>query len=192
MGKMRFLRGSWESWLKNIVQKHRDVSLCHQQGGDESSQDDLTPTKTSIKATHYIVGETKISEGLASLMARLAQLERNVKMLCGRKGVQTEEDPSRAAEVIALAGIGVPCNSQLGDKSIKNKINKSKKRFPILASLLKEERVFVFEVDAFHLRVEKVEEGLQKVQEVLQEQSKTLQEIKANLQTLLQKGPKKK
>jgi hypothetical protein len=213
MEKMRFLRGSWESWLKNIVQKHREASSCNQQEEAESSEQDLTPTKTSVRATHYIVGETKISEGLRSLLDRLLQLERNVKMLCERKGVKVEEAPVRATEIIALAGIGVPQNSQLGDKAIRKKIQHSKKKLPILASLLKEERVFVFEVDSFHLRLEKVEDGManmdKKLQEqgkmlqeqgkmlqeqgkMLQEQGKMLQKMNASLQMLLPKAGKKK
>lgn len=199
MGKMRFLRGSWESWLKNIVQKHREFSLLNQQEGVESSEQDVTPTKTSVRATHYIVGETKISEGLRTLLDRLLQLERNVKMLCERKGVKVEEAPVRATEIIALAGIGVPRNSQLGDKAIRNKILNSKKKLPILTSLLKEERLFVFEVDSFHRRLEKVEEGmvnmdkkLQEQSKMLQEQGKMLQEMNASLQMLSQKGGKKK
>ena len=49
-----------------------------------------------------------------------------------------------------------------------------KKRFPILSMLLQEERVFVFEIDSFHVRQEQVEEGLEKVDGKLDAQGEKL------------------
>ena len=173
MAKMRFLEGNWDSWLQKIVQKY-----TQEQAGQETLQRDLTPTKTSARATHYIVGETKISLGKNSIIQRLHQLERNVKMLCNNKDETANQVPVKAVGIIALAGIGVPPNRQFDDQSIIRMIKTKRKNLPILRRLLQEERVFVFEIDSFHVRLEQMEEGLEKVDEKLEKLDQKLEELK--------------
>jgi hypothetical protein len=170
MKKMRFLKGNWESWLEKLVQKYTQLK----QEEHESEDSDLTPTKTSVRATHYIVGETKISLGRNSIIQRLLQLEKNVKMLCEKRGATAKQAPLKAVGIIALAGIGVPPKPEFDDKDITAMIKLQKKRFPILSMLLQEERVFVFEIDSFHVRLEQVEEGLEKVDGKLDAQGEKL------------------
>ena len=173
MKKMRFLKGNWDSWLTKLVKKYTQ----QKQEEQEFQQTDLTPTKTSVRATHYIVGETKISLGKKSIIQRLRQLERNVKMLCKRRGATAKQAPLEAVGIIALAGIGVPPNREFDDRDIVNMIKTKKNNLPILSMLLQEERVFVFEVDSFHVRLEQVEEGLEKVDEKLEKLDQKMDQL---------------
>jgi hypothetical protein len=196
MAKFRFLRGNWDSWLTKIIRKHKEVSSGHEQPGRKTPQSDLTEVMTSVRATHYIVCETKISEGQESVKRRLAQLNRNLKKLCQRKGATNRQAPFKALGIIALAGIGVPRHSQFSDKYIKDMIKKSKGQWPVLHALWEEERVFVFEVETFHVRLEQLEEGQAKLEEgqaELKEGQAELKEGQARLEKmmvamLLQKG----
>jgi hypothetical protein len=171
MKKMRFLHGDWESWLRKIVPKQKQVSSSDEQAGRGSPQSDLTDEMTSVKATHYVICETKISKGKKSVQERLIQLERNLTKMCERKGATPVEAPLKAVEIIALAGIGVPHeNRQFNDNNIRQKI-RNKTTFPVLHALLKEERVFVLEVDSVHHRLDQLEEAQER-------QEKTLNELK--------------
>ena len=171
MKKMKFLLGDWESWLRKIVPKQKQVSSSDEQAGRGSPQSDLTDEMTSVKATHYVICETKISKGKKSVEERLIQLERNLRKMCERKGATPEEAPHKAVEIIALAGIGVPHeNRQFDNNCIMQKINK-KPTFPVLQALLKEERVFVLEVDSAHHRLDQLEGALER-------QEKTLNKLK--------------
>jgi hypothetical protein len=173
MKKLKFLRGCWKSWLRKIV----PVSSSHEGPGCESPQSNLTDVMTSVRATHYIVCETKISEGKASVEGRLSQLERNLKKLCERKGAASEQAALKAVEIIALAGLGVPYYKQFDVSAIRKKIQKSQD-YPVLQALLQEERVFILEVDSFSLRLEKLELGQERQEKVLNkvEQSQKRQE----------------
>jgi hypothetical protein len=180
MKKMRFLCGDWESWLRKIVPKQKQVSSSNDQAGRGSPQSDLTDEMTSVKATHYVICETKISKGKKSVQERLIQLERNLTKMCERKGATPEDAPHKAVEIIALAGIGVPHeNRQFNDNAIRQKIQ-NKRTFPVLHALLKEERVFVLEVDSVHHRVDQLE-GAQERQEKILNELKEGQELLLDL-----------
>ena len=183
MEKMKFLRGNWDSWLPKLIQTH-----MQQQTGNESLQGNLTPTKTvdeSVRATHYIVGETKISLGKKSALTRLIQLENNLCMLCRRKGATATQAPLKAVGIIALAGIVVPPKREFDDELIARMIRNKRNKLPILRRLLHEERVFVFEIESFHIRLEQLEKVLEDLGEKVDAQGKDLgkkvDEIKALL-----------
>jgi hypothetical protein len=159
--KIKILNGTLEEWLENLLNRipssSEDQANLSLSGDVAPSASSITPTKTSAVATHYVVCESKIRQSGKSIEDRLEQLERVLKILCLRKGASVENAPSKALEMIALAGIGVPASAHFNSQDVRNKITQNQQVYPILNALYEERRVFVLEVDTLGTRMETLE-----------------------------------
>lgn len=159
--------GTWDDWLENVKDEISRDKEKRTAEDDSKQVTSVTPTKPSAEnSTHYILCESKVT-GPKSCFGRLEQLEVRLALLCNRAVVPAGHS-RHVSTVIALVGMSVPKNDiQSFVSNVKTCIEKlqNRHRFPLLAALLKNRRLFVVGIETVSERLVALESGLEKVHE---------------------------